>query len=80
MQTSHVTPCPNCGGANLYRSRKPMSAGGGYAPNYLPGLGTLLRAGRFQLVVCRDCGLTRFFAQRAATDRLADSGRWERVS
>jgi DNA-directed RNA polymerase subunit RPC12/RpoP len=79
MQTARVSPCPNCSSVNLYRTRKPVRAGGGYAPNYLPGLGTLLRGGRFQVVVCRDCGLTRFFAQRAATDRLSDSGMWERA-
>lgn len=80
MQTTRLSACPNCGGGNLFQSRKTMSAGGGYAPNYLPGLGTLLSAGRFRTVVCRDCGLTRFFAERDATDRLADSAKWKRVS
>lgn len=80
MQSSRVSPCPHCGGGNLFRSRKPASAGGGYAPNYLPGLGRWLAAGKFQIVVCRDCGLTRFFAQRAATERLADSSSWERAT
>jgi predicted nucleic-acid-binding Zn-ribbon protein len=79
MHAPRVSPCPNCGGGNLFRSRKPVSAGGGYAPNYLPGLGRFFAAGRFQLVVCRDCGLTRFFAQRDATERLGDSARWERA-
>ncbi|MDH5197250.1 MAG: hypothetical protein OEY20_08365 [Gemmatimonadota bacterium] len=79
MATSRIAPCPNCGGGNLFRSRKTISAGGGYAPNYLPGLGRFLGSGRFQVVVCRDCGLARFFAQREATDRLADSARWQRV-
>jgi hypothetical protein len=79
MQTSRIAPCPNCGGANLYRTRKPVSAGGGHAPNYLPGLGTLLLAGKFRIVVCRDCGLARFFAERGASDRLPDSKKWERA-
>jgi predicted nucleic-acid-binding Zn-ribbon protein len=79
MQTPRVAPCPNCGGANLYRARKSVSAGGGYAPNYLPGLGTLFLAGKFRVVVCRDCGLTRFFAEREARDRLPDAGKWERA-
>jgi hypothetical protein len=30
-------------------------------------------------VVCRDCGLTRFFANKDATERLADSAKWERA-
>jgi hypothetical protein len=79
MQTPRVSPCPNCGGGNLFRSRKSVSAGGGYAPNYLPGLGSFFMAGRFRLVVCRDCGLTRYFAEPKAVGRLADSSRWERV-
>jgi predicted nucleic-acid-binding Zn-ribbon protein len=73
-----VSLCPNCGGKNLYLSQ-PVSAGGGNAPNYLPGLGSFFRAERFNLVLCRDCGLTRFFARREATEKLADSGQWERV-
>jgi predicted nucleic-acid-binding Zn-ribbon protein len=79
MQHARVAPCPNCGAANLYRTRKAVSAGGGHAPNYLPGLGRLIVPGRFRVVVCRDCGFTRFFAEREATDRLSESGRWERV-
>jgi len=73
-----VSPCPNCGGSNQYRSRA-VSAGGGHAPNYLPGLGSFFRAERFHLVVCKDCGLTRFFARREATDKLATTDKWERV-
>lgn len=75
---SDVTLCPNCGGNNLYRS-EPVSAGGGYAPNYLPGLGGFWCSAKFELVICRDCGLTRFFANREATEKLADSKRWKRV-
>jgi hypothetical protein len=79
VTTRRVAPCPNCSSGNLFRSRKPVSAGGGYAPNYLPGLGGFFLSGRFHVVVCRDCGLTRFFAHRDATAKLGDSGRWERV-
>lgn len=74
----NVSPCPNCGGRNLYRSQ-PVSAGGGHAPNYLPGLGGFLRSERFHLVLCKDCGLTRFFARREALDKVAHSRRWERL-
>ena len=75
MQTS---PCPNCGGKDLYRSRA-VSAGGGHAPNYLPGLGGFFAAEKFHLVMCRDCGLTRFFARREATEKLSESNKWERL-
>jgi DNA-directed RNA polymerase subunit RPC12/RpoP len=79
VRSYRVSPCPNCSGSNLYRTRKPVSSGGGHAPNYLPGLGRLLLSGRFDLVVCRDCGLTRFFATRESTEKLGDASRWERV-
>ena len=78
MQTK-VSACPGCGGANLYRTVKPAGSGGGYAPNYLPGLGSFLRTGKFDVVLCGDCGLTRFYATAACVERLADSPRWERI-
>jgi len=34
----------------------------------------------FQLVICRDCGLTRHFASKAARDKLADSPKWKRIA
>lgn len=71
-----ISPCPNCGGAQLYRSEG-VSAGGGYAPNYQPGLGGFFKPAKFRLVMCRDCGLTRFFASKEATDKLAESQHWE---
>lgn len=73
-----ISPCPNCGKSNLYYS-KPVSAGGGYAPNYLPGLGIFWSAGKFNVVVCQDCGLTRFFAGPDATAKLATNKKWMRL-
>jgi predicted nucleic-acid-binding Zn-ribbon protein len=74
-----LAPCPNCGGHTLYQGPE-TSAGGGHAPNYLPGLGAFLRTARFELVVCRDCGLTRFFASKPARAQLKESRRWRAVS
>ena len=74
----NVAPCPNCGGRTLYQGPA-TSSGGGHAPNYLPGLGRFLVSAKFVLVVCRDCGLTRFFAQPEARERLRDSGKWKAV-
>jgi predicted nucleic-acid-binding Zn-ribbon protein len=75
---SGVSPCPSCGGHSLYRGPE-TSSGGGHAPNYLPGLGEWWRAARFSLVVCRDCGLTRFFASPAARRKLSESDKWKSV-
>jgi predicted nucleic-acid-binding Zn-ribbon protein len=79
MISGTLSPCPNCGGRNLFRSQ-PVSSGGGYAPDYLPKLGSFWVAGKFNLIVCKDCGLTRFFADPKATEKLSESRKWERVS
>ena len=71
--------CPECDGRNLFRSVKTIDAGGGYAPDYLPGLGRWYRGARFQIVVCKDCGLTRFFAADEARERLASGKVWKRA-
>ncbi len=74
-----VTPCPNCGGRTLYEGPE-VSSGGGHAPNYLPGLGRFIAAAKFRLVVCRDCGLARFFASAEAREKLKDSNKWQSIT
>ena len=74
-----LTPCPNCGGNTLYEGPA-TGSGGGEAPAYLAGLGRWFHTAQFVLVVCRDCGLTRFFAEKAARDRLKDSRKWKPVT
>lgn len=69
--------CPECGRSNLYRSA--VSAGGGHAPNYLPGLGTFWGAPKFEVVLCQDCGLTRFFAPAEALRKVPEAKKWTRV-
>ncbi len=71
-------PCPNCGSNDLFSS-KPVSAGGGHAPNYLPDLGKWYKAEKFVVIVCQSCGLTRFFASEEARGRLSGSEKWSRV-
>jgi predicted nucleic-acid-binding Zn-ribbon protein len=72
----NVTPCPHCGGNTLYRGPA-TSSGGGESPSFLPGLGKFLSHAKFVLVVCRDCGLTRFFAEPEARAKLKESGKWK---
>lgn len=74
-----LTPCPNCRGNTLFESQ-PVGSGGGHAPEYLRGLGRWYRSARFVVVVCRDCGLTRFFAEPEARRRLSESKHWKAVS
>jgi predicted nucleic-acid-binding Zn-ribbon protein len=73
-----TTTCPECGHDSLYSSGG-VSAGGGYAPNYLPGLGSLFSAPQLTVVVCKDCGLTRFFASSTALAKLSNSEKWHKV-
>ena len=70
-----IAPCPKCGSQDVYRS-EPVSAGGGYAPNYLPALGGFWTSAKFRLVLCRSCGLTRFFASAEACAKVANSDKW----
>jgi len=69
--------CPGCGGRRLYVAAD-VSAGGGYAPKYLPGLG-FLYAATLDVVACVDCGLMRLFASREARKRIPTSSRWRPV-
>jgi hypothetical protein len=72
--------CPNCDGTNLYASSHKVGSGGGaFAPNYLPGLNELGAPARLRVVVCIDCGLTRFFADADVTSRIQESKGWLRL-
>jgi predicted nucleic-acid-binding Zn-ribbon protein len=75
---SKISPCPNCASKQLYKSQD-VSAGGGHAPNYLPGLGGFFSAEKFTLVLCGVCGLTRFFARPTAMAKLSESKKWTRI-
>lgn len=74
-----ATNCPECGKGNVYKSVGEISAGGGHAPNYLPGLGTLLFAAKFHVLVCQDCGLTRYYAAKEGLEKLSRSEKWKRL-
>ncbi len=70
--------CPNCHQRALY-ARSGVASGGGHGPHLLPWLGRvggLFPSARFRVVVCAECGLTRFFADEAARERLRESGHW----
>lgn len=71
--TSH---CPECEGLSLFRTT--TASGGGYGPILLPGLGRFMRVADFEVVVCADCGLTRFYASEDARSQLGGARRWQR--
>ena len=73
------SPCPDCGSKQIFIAVKPVGAGGGYAPYYLPGLGTFWHPANFEIVLCGDCGLTRFYATPDALSKLPSSDKWRRL-
>ena len=73
------SPCPSCRSSNVYRTKKPISSGGGYAPNLLIGVGPWYKSARVKVVVCAECGLIRQLAEREARQGLRDADKWERV-
>ena len=71
--------CPECGGGSLYTTR--VDSSGYYGPNLLPGLGGFLRGyAEFDIVVCAICGLTRFYAEERAREKLSRSAQWRPLS
>ncbi len=73
-----ISPCPHCGSKEIYRNKRGIS-GGGYAANYLPGLGGFLHHARLYPTICADCGLTRFFVDGKSRARLSGSPKWEKI-
>ena len=69
--------CLNCGSDSLYVAR--AGSGGGYAPQFLPGLGSFLHSAYFHLVACSDCGYVQFFMDENAKTKLTQSKKWEKI-
>ena len=61
--------CPECESTHLY-VHGDISARGGYGPDLLPGTSGVFTNAKMKAIVCKDCGLVRFYAQR---DTLASS-------
>jgi len=80
MTMKPSSTCPGCNGRRVYASKE-ISAGGGHAPDYLPGLGQNWWSGAAKLtvVVCADCGLIRSFAGEDALRKLPDSKHWRKL-
>ena len=73
-----VNACPECGRHNLYATT--TRSGGGYGPMLLPKLGSFWQFfARFEVVVCGDCGLTRFYAEPSARAKLPTVKAWRRL-
>jgi predicted nucleic-acid-binding Zn-ribbon protein len=78
--SQHLSMCPECGGGDLYQAA--TRSGGHHEPMLLPHLNTGflgLKFPMFDVIVCADCGLTRFFAEPDARERMRKSEGWRRV-
>ena len=69
--------CPECAGETLFTTT--TSSGGQHGPALLPGLGGFLRYAKFNVVVCRNCGLTRFYTVDDALEKLPEASQWQRM-
>ena len=69
--------CSECGGDDL--RVKVVASGSLRGPHLLPGLGSFLAFAPMTVVVCRECGLVRFFAQPDALEKLDRASEWRRV-
>jgi predicted nucleic-acid-binding Zn-ribbon protein len=74
---TNAKPCPECGQKNLYLAT--TNAGGGHGPILLPGVNGIFTFAKFQVVVCADCGLTRFFADDQARAKVPTCNKWSRI-
>ena len=68
--------CPECDGHSLYQAS--TCSGSPHGPRLLPGLGSFLSFAKMKVVVCADCGLTRFYASEDARSQLGGVRRWQR--
>lgn len=81
---SNESNCPNCGRETIYGARDVPSRGPGRFGwghlSLLPGLGHFFTPANFTILLCADCGLTRFFADAEACSNLPTSSAWKRVT
>ena len=72
-----VSPCPNCTSDNLRTTTAEASSH--YGPDLLPGTHGMFSQSTLDVVVCCNCGLTRFFASPEEIQRMMKSAVWEAV-
>ena len=70
--------CPECESTHLY-VHGDISARGGYGPDLLPGTSGVFTNAKMKAIVCKDCGLVRFYAQRDTLAKLSSDKGWQRL-
>lgn len=71
--------CPECGSRELF-VHGGIDARGGYGPDLLPGTSKLFSSGKMRAVVCKGCGLVRYYAAQEALSRITGERGWHRAS
>ena len=70
--------CPSCGSRDIYTTVVP--AGGGHAPDQLPGAHPWWRQGRLELYVCGACGYLQQYVPENALAEVRESKKFRRYS
>ncbi len=70
--------CSECGGSEIYRAE--VDAGGGNAPDMLPGAHAWWRSGKFEVYVCGSCGYYQFFVPEEFLSKIKQEEKFERYS
>ena len=71
-----AAPCPNCTSDDLRATTADASNQLGL--DLLPGTHGIFGQSTFEVVVCCNCGLTRFFASPEEVEKLLKSSLWHR--
>ena len=70
--------CSECGASNIRVTE--VSAGGGYAPDLLPGAHPWWKGGKLEVYICCNCGHFQYFVPAAALKEVQASDKFEPYS
>ncbi|MEA2239093.1 MAG: hypothetical protein QOC81_3817 [Thermoanaerobaculia bacterium] len=70
--------CAECGGSKIRMTT--VSAGGGYAPDLLPGAHPWWKSGKLQVYVCGTCGHLQFFVPAEDLREVLESVKFSDVT
>jgi len=69
--------CPECESTNLF-VHGDVNTKGGYGPDLLPGTSGVFIPSKMKTVVCKDCGLIRFYASQETLAKVSTNRGWQR--
>jgi hypothetical protein len=68
--------CGECGATDIRTTT--VSAGGGHAPDLLPGAHSFWRSGQLEIYICVACGHLQFFVARKYLPKVMESEKFKR--